>query len=38
MQHRPILSVGFFLVNDYVLGSFHQDEKRFGKTAGMQCA
>ena len=38
MQHRPILSVGSFLIKDYVLGLFHQDEKRFGETAGMQCA
>ena len=38
MQQEPILSTEFFLIKDYVLGSFHQSDKGFVKTAGMQCA
>ena len=38
MQQEPMLSTEFFLIKDYVLGSFHQIDKGFGKTAGMQCA
>lgn len=33
-----ILSVGSFLIKDYVLGSFHQGDKHFGETVGIQCA
>ena len=38
MQEEPILSVESFSIKDYVLGSFHQGDKRFGETAGTQCA
>ena len=32
------MSVGSFLIKNYVLRSFHQGDKRFGETAGIQCA
>ena len=32
------MSVGSFLIKNYVLRSFHQSDKRFGETAGIQCA
>ena len=38
MQQEPILSIESFLIKDCVLGSFHQGDKRFGETAGTQCA
>ena len=38
MQQEPILSTEFFLIKDYVLGSFRQGDKDFRKTTGMQCA
>ena len=38
MQQEPILSIESFLIKDSVLGSFHQGDKRFGETAGTQCA
>ena len=30
--------MGSFLIKNYVLRSFHQGDKRFGETAGIQCA
>ena len=38
MQQEIPFSVESFSFKDYVLGSFHQGDKRFGETAGMQCA
>ena len=37
MQQEPILSIES-LIKDCMLGSFHQDDKPFGETAGAQCA
>ena len=36
MHKKPTLSVES-LIKDYVLGSFHQGDKRFDGTAGIHC-